>query len=126
MNALVNDYAISPSLHDWEREREDREDMKREAEEYEFESHFGWWHLNLYCDKERKNDRKTILESMSEAMNNLYNDAGDCERFEFALFLWYCSHDNREARDTIFELLDKHIRNVARKEWDRERKGSRQ
>lgn len=123
MNALVNDYAIGPSLHDWNREKEDLEDMKREAEEYKFKIHFEWWHINLYCDQKREKDRKKIIEVMSEAMSNLYEDATDCEQFEFALFLSYCSKDDGEARNTLIELLDKHLRAIVRKEWNQERKG---
>ena len=124
MRLAENAYAIGPGLHDWEHEREDLEDMKREAKEVSFNKEFAWWHINLYCDRERDKEKKEILETMNIALNNLYCNDKDCEQFEHAMFTWYCSNENQEARESMWQLLDKHIRAVVRKEWDREQEAA--
>ena len=111
-------YAIGPSLHDWEREGEDLEDMKHEARENAFNKDFYWWQVNIYCDRER--DKEKILETMNIVMSNIYCNNKECADFEHALFTWYCSSDNREAKKVMCDLLDKHIRAVIRQEWERE------
>jgi hypothetical protein len=124
MRLAENAYAIGPSFHDWEREREDLEDMKREAREHAFNKEFYWWRINLYCDKERDKEKEKILETMNIVMNNIYCNDKDCARFEHALFTWYCSSDNQEARNSMYELLDKYIRAVIRKEWEHEQEAA--
>jgi len=124
MRLAENAYAISPSFHDWEREREDLEEMKREEREESFKQYFYWWHINLYCDRERDKEKKEILETMNIALNNLYCNDKDCEQFEYVLFAWYCSSDNQEARNSMHELLDKHIRAVIKKEWKHEQEAA--
>lgn len=124
MKLAAHAYAIGPSLHDWEREREDLEDLKREAKEASFNKEFEWWHINLYGDRERDKEKKEILETMNTALNDLYCNDKDCERFEYALFTWYCSNSNQEARENLWELLNNYIRAVVRKEWEREQEAA--
>lgn len=116
-----NSYAIGPSLHDFTREKWEEQERKQEAREAAFEKEFEWWHINLYCDRERPNDKAKIAEVMSAAMSDLYGDDKDSAAFDQALFAWFCSKDNTETTNALHELLDKHIRNAVRKEWNRER-----
>ena len=46
------------------------------------------------------------------------------QRFEQVIFSWYCSNDNQDAKDAMYELLDKHIRKVIRKEWEKEQEAA--
>ena len=61
---------------------------------------------------------------MREAFDSLYCNDKDCARFEQAIFTWYCSNENQDAKDTMSELLDKHIRKVIRKEWEKEQEAA--
>ncbi len=116
-----NSYAIGPSLHDFAREKWEEQERKREAREAAFDKEFEWWRINHYCDRERPNAKAEIAEVMSAALSDLYNDEKDSAAFDQALFAWFCSKDNVETTNAIYELLDKHIRNAVRKEWNGER-----
>ena len=65
-----------------------------------------------------------IGEVMREALNDLYCEEKDCKEFEQAIFAWFCSNDNIETNNKIYELLDKHIRKVIRKEWEKEQEAA--
>ena len=128
-------YAIGPSLHDWEREQWEEEEIKRDVRDEEFQKMYYWWHINLMCDQgvvsitkyeavRQEAAKKEIAEVIGQAMNNLYCDEKDCEQFESAMFVWHFSESSHDARTTINELLDKHLRAVVRKKWEREQEAA--
>lgn len=119
-----NAYAIGPSLFDRAREKWDEQERRREARDAAFEDHFNLWRRFSYIDRERPNAKAEIAEIMSAALSDLYNDEKDSAAFDQALFAWFCSKDNVETTNAIYELLDKHIRNAVRKEWEKERKAA--
>jgi hypothetical protein len=124
MKLAANAYAIGPSLYDWERDRWEEEAIRKDARDEAFNTEFNWWHINLYCDRKKEKASKEIADVMNSALNNLYCNDGDCAKFEQALFTWYCSSEDQDAKNEIYELLDKHIRKVIRKEWEREQEAA--
>ena len=60
---------------------------------------------------------------MREAFDSLYCNDKDCARFEQVIFSWYCS-DSQDVKNEVYSLLDKHIRKVIRKEWEREQEAA--
>ena len=120
MKLAANAYAIGPSLYDFERDEWEKEVMRREARDAAFEDHYELWRRFSYCDRNKEKTIKEIGEVMTEALNNLYCSEEDCAKFEQAIFIWYCSNENQDAKDAIYELLDKHIRKIIRKEWEKE------
>ncbi len=124
MKLAANAYAIGPSLHDFEHERWEAQEIKQDIKDVAFDDHFEWWRRFSYCDRNKANVAKEIAEVMGLALNNLYCNAMDCAKFEQAIFVWYCSNENQEARDGMRELLDSHIRAVIRKEWEREQEAA--
>ena len=117
-----NAYAIGPSLYDRAWDKWEEQERKREARDAAFEDHFQLWRRFSYIDRERPNAKAEIAEVMSAALSDLYNDEKDSAAFDQALFAWFCSKDNVETTNAIYELLDKHIRNAVKKEWNREQR----
>lgn len=116
----ANAYGIGPSWYDWRRERDELQDLASEADNAEFEHHFEWWRIGLYCDRGTQDGQKEIAETFGLAMNDLYNNEPAAKKFEAALFEWYCSGgDSRNATQVIHELLDRYLRAVVRKEWEK-------
>lgn len=124
MKLAANAYAISPSLYDFERDQWEEQEIRRDAQDAAFEDHFELWCRFSYCDRNKENAVKKIAEVMDLSLNNLYCNEKDCAQFEQFLFIWYCSDDSKEAKEGIFELLDRHIRAVIRKEWEREQEAA--
>jgi hypothetical protein len=124
MKLAANAYAIGPSLYDSERDRWEEQEIRRDARDAAFDDHFDLWRRFAYCDREKKKGIEEIADVMDTALNNLYCNDKDCAKFEFALFVWYCSDSNPDARNVMNELLDKHIRAVIRKEWGREQEAA--
>lgn len=124
MKLTANAYAIDPSLHDWERERWEEQEIKQDIKDAVFNDHFRLWRQLLFCDRKKENKINEIAEVMSLAMNNLYCNERDCAKFEQTIFIWYCSNENQEARESLWELLDSYIRAVVRKEWEREQEAA--
>ncbi len=120
MNLAANAYAISPSLYDFERDEWEEQEIKRDARDAAFEKDFYWFQINLFCDRDKEKGAKKIADMMSLAMNNLYCNKEDCEKFEQAIFTWYCSNTSTEAQRAMGDLLDKHIKAVYRTEWEQE------
>ena len=120
MKLAANAYAIGPSLYDFEHDQWEKEVMRREARDAAFEDHYELWRRFSYCDRNKEKTIEEIGEVMREALNNLYCNEGDCAKFEQAIFTWYCSNENQDAKDAMYELLDKHIRKIIRKEWEKE------
>lgn len=121
MKRTANAYSIGPGLHDWEREKEDLADLKREAREETFNRKFYWWHINMYCERQKDNGRKEIAETMSIALNNLYCNEEDCSKFEQALFATYCG-DEADGKEVIWNLLDQYLRQAIRSKWEKSSK----
>ena len=61
---------------------------------------------------------------MSEALSNLYGDDKDGEAFDQALFVLYCSNSTQNAKNLMYELLDKPLRAAVRKQWERQQKAA--
>lgn len=118
--ATISNRAVVPdfNFHDALRERQDAIARNKEKQDQAFENDFSWFHINLYCDRKIESGIRKINEVMSLAMNNLYCNEEDCTAFEQALFAWYCSNNNEQARDVMRDLLDKHIKTVYREEWE--------
>lgn len=117
-----NAYAIGPGLYDFAWDKFEKQEREREAQDAAFEDHFNLWRRFSYVDREKPKAREEIAEVMGEAMSDLYGDDKDSAAFDRALFAWYCSKDNAETTNALYELLDKHIRNAARKEWNGEQR----
>ncbi len=117
-----NAYAIGPSLYDAAWEKWEEQERRREARDAAFEDHFNLWHQFSYMGREKKKAREEIAEVMSEALSDLYDNTKDSEAFDQILFAWYCDKDSVETTNALYELLDKHIRNAARKGWNREQR----
>ena len=116
-----NTYAIGPSLYDFTWDEFEKREREREARDAAFEDHYELWRRFAYIDREKQQAKEEIAEVMSEAMSDLYGNDKDSETFDQVLFVLYCSNDNQDAKNLVHELLDKHIRAVVRKKWDRER-----
>jgi len=117
-------YAIGPSLRDWEREEWEAQEIKRDRRDAAFEDHYELWCRFSYCDRKKEKIIDEIGEVMGNALNNLYCNDKDCAKFEQAIFVWYCSNDNQDAKDSMYELLDRYIRAVIRKEWEHEQEAA--
>lgn len=135
MKLAANAYAIGPSLHDLERERWEEEEIKRDARDETFEKMYYWWHINLMGDQgivtitkyekfKQESAKKEIIKVIGEAMNDLYCNEKDCEQFESAIFAWHFSESSIDEKNVIHELLDKYIRAVVRKKWEREQEAA--
>jgi hypothetical protein len=124
MKLAANAYAIGPSLYDFERDRWEEQEIRRDARDAAFDDHYELWRRFAYCDREKKKGIEEIADVMDTALNNLYCNDQDCAKFEFALFVWYCSDSEPDARNAMNELLDKYIRAVIRKEWEREQEAA--
>ena len=114
-----NAYAIGPSLYDFAWSQWEKQAMEREARDAAFEDHFNLWRRFSYIGREKRKAREEIAEVMSEALSDLYGNEKDGEAFDQILFAWYCNKDSVETTNALYELLDKHIQNAARKEWER-------
>ena len=114
-------YAIGPSLYDFTWDEFEKREREREARDAAFEDHFELWRRFSYIDREKKKAKEEIEGVMSEALSGLYGDDKDSAAFDQALFVLYCSNDNQDAKNVLHELLEKHVRAVVRKEWNRER-----
>ena len=114
-----NAYAIGPSLYDAAWEKWEEQERRREARDAAFEDHFNLWRRFSYLGREKPKAREEIAEVMSEALSDLYDNTKDSEAFDQILFAWYCNKDSVETTNALYELLDKHIQNAARKEWER-------
>ena len=88
-----------------------------------YRGYLGWLGVCLVQDFKHRVS-KEIAEVMGLALNNLYCNDKDCTKFEQTVFVWYCSNDNQDAKNSMYELLDKHIRAVIRKEWEREQEAA--
>ena len=119
-NAYSSRRGIGPSLHDWEREKEDLAELKREAREETFNREFYWWHINMYCERQKDNAKKEIAETMSIALNNLYCNEEDCSKFEQALFATYCNHGDEAGKEVIWNLLDQYLKQAIRSRMEKD------
>ena len=124
MKLAANAYAIGPSLYDFERDEWEKEVMRRDARDAAFEDYFELWRRFSYCDRNKGKTIEEISEVMREAFDSLYSNEKDCARFEQAVFVWYCSNDNQDAKNAMYALLDNHIRKVIRKEWEKEQEAA--
>ncbi len=124
MKLPANAFAIGPGLHDWEHERWEAQEIEQDIKDAAFNDHFKLWRRFAYRDHKQEKVSKEIAEVMGLALNNLYCNDKDCAKFEQTVFVWYCSNDNQDAKNSMYELLDKHIRAVIRKEWEREQEAA--
>ena len=124
MKLAANAYAIGPSLYDFDRDQWEEQELRRDARDAAFEDYFELWRRFSYCDRNKGKTIEEIGEAMREAFDSLYCNEKDCARFEQVIFSWYCSNDNQDAKDAMYELLDKHIRKVIRKEWEKEQEAA--
>ena len=123
MKLDANAYAIGPSLYDFERDQWEEQEIKSDARDAAFEDHFELWRRFSYCDRNKAKTTEEIGEVMREAFDSLYCNDKDCARFEQVIFSWYCS-DSQDVKNEVYSLLDKHIRKVIRKEWEREQEAA--
>lgn len=124
MKLAASAYAVGPSLYDFEHDQWEKQEIKRDARDAAFEDHFELWRRFSYCDRNKEKTIDKINEVMGEVLNNLYCNEKDCEKFEQAIFTWYCSNEDQDAKNSMYELLDKHIRKMIRKEWEREQEAA--
>ena len=124
MKLDANAYALGPSLYDFERDQWEEQEIKSDARDAAFEDHFELWRRFSYCDRNKERAIQEIAEVMNLALNNLYCNQQDCTRFERFVFSWYCSDSDQDVKNEIYSLLDKHIRKVIRKEWEKEQEAA--
>ena len=124
MKLAANAYAIGPSLHDFERERWEVREIQKDIKDAAFDDRFELWRRFAYRDHKKEKVSEEIADVMGLALNNLYCNDKDCAKFEQTVFVWYCSNDNQDAKDSMYELLDKYIRAVIRKEWEQEQEAA--
>lgn len=124
MKRAENAYAIGPILYDFERERWEVQEIKQDIKDAAFNDHFKLWRRFACRDHKQEKVSKEIAEVMGLALNNLYCNDKDCAKFEQTVFVWYCSNDDQDAKNSMYELLDKHIRAVIRKEREREQEAA--
>ena len=117
MHLPVNAYALGPSLHDWEREEWEEQEIKRDREEERFNADFRVWQRLTYCDNDKKNGKADIEDKMSDALDMIFNDEKARQKFNFLLFMAYCSDDHR---DTLCEMIDLYLKRVYQHEWTQE------
>lgn len=114
MNLPLNAYAIGPSLHDWEREAWEEQDIKRDIEDEQLNQDFYWWEINTYCDRNKENDKAEIEEKMSKVVALIFDDEKEQKRFNFLLFSAYCSHDHYSD---LREMIGTYLKRVYQCEW---------
>ena len=115
MNLSANAYAIGPSLHDWEREKWEKQDIEKEIEESRFESYYTAWRSCNYTDlgcvftrpEKRESVKEEVASVVSLAMSNLEWNSVDSERLNVLLFQFICSEDHTQE---VKELLEKYIK----------------
>ena len=117
MHLPVNAYAIGPSLHDWEREEWEEQEIKRDLTEERFNADFRVWQRLTYCDNDKKNGKADIEDKMSDALDMIFNDEKARQKFNFLLFITYCSDDHR---NTLREMIDLYLKRVYQREWIQE------
>ena len=117
MNLAINAYAIGPSLHDWEREEWEEQEIKRDIEEERLDADFRVWQRFAYCDRKKENGIKDIEDKMSDVMDMIEGDEKSRQRFNQLLFSAYCSNDHHDA---LAEMVGSYLKTAYRKEWTRE------
>ena len=103
-----NAYAIGPGLHDEEREAYELQEIARDHREEAMKKDFYWWEINAYCDRSRESGKKNIEEKMNSALDSIFGNDQDAEKFRYLLFLSYCSSDHTgELREFVRHYLFK-------------------
>lgn len=122
MKLAANAYAIGPSLHNWECEEWEEQEIKAEIIDQRFDDYFRAWKSLNYSDmgcvftqpKKLKMVKEEINDVVSLAQSNMAWNKEDSKEFNLLLFKVYCSGENSEAINAIFELLDKYIKPACR------------
>ena len=70
MKLAENAYSIGPSLYDFECDKWEEQEIRRDARDAAFEDHFGLWRRFSYCDRNKEKTIEEIGEVMGEALNN--------------------------------------------------------
>ena len=117
MNLAINAYAIGPSLHDWEREEWEEQEIKRDREDERFNADFRVWEMFTYCDRKKENGKADIEDKMSDALDMIASDEKSRQRFNWLLFSAYCSDDHR---DDLNVMIRSYLKCAYKKEWTRE------
>lgn len=108
-------YAIGPSLHDWEREKWEEQEMASDLREKACKKDFYWWEINTYCDRQKKEGQKEIDEKMECALDKIFTDERSAAKFQRLLFDFYCSNDHANK---LRDMLGEYIFSAYSQHWD--------
>ena len=114
MKLAPNSYAIGPSLHDWEREEWEEQEIKRDIEDERLNHDFRVWEMFTYCDRNKENDKVEIEEKMSNVIALIFDNEDEQKKFNFLLFSAYCSHDHYSD---LREMIGLYLKRVYQREW---------
>lgn len=95
----------------------EEQENQREAEEAQFEADFRLWQRFAYCDHEKKNGKADIECKMNDALDMIFNDEKARQKFNYVLFMAYCSDDHRTE---LREMIGIYLMRVYKREWMRE------
>lgn len=110
-----NAYAIGPSLHDETRELYELQENARTAQEEACKADFEIWTRITYCDRAKREIKSDIEEMMNSAMDSIFGNDQEAEKFRNALFRFYCSNDHAED---LREMIGKHLLKSYALEWE--------
>ena len=119
MNLAANAYAISPSLHDWEREEWEEQEIERDREEERFNADFLDWQRFAYCDRDKPKDKAQIIDYVEDALDMIASDEKSRKQFNALLFNAYCS-DFHCHRNNLMEMVGSYLKTAYRKKCKRE------
>jgi len=108
MYTPANAYAIGPDLHDEAREAYELQENARTAREEACKADFNCWERFAYCDHNKESGKKDIEEKMNSALDSIFDNDKEAEKFRHLLFMCYASDDHMEAlREMIGAYLFK-------------------
>ena len=81
MSLAANAYAIGPSLHNWEREEWEEQEIKRDREDERFNADFRVWEMFAYCDRSKDSGKADIEDKMGDALNMIASDEKSRQMF---------------------------------------------
>ena len=97
-----NAYAIGPGLNDEARELYELQENASTAREEACKADFNCWERFAYCDRAKDSGKQDIDEKMNSALDSIFDNDKEAERFRHLLFLCYASDDHvQELREFV-------------------------
>ena len=107
-------YALGPSLHDWEREEFEEQEIEHDREDERLDADFLDWQRFAYCDRDKPTDKAQIIDYVEDALDMIASDEKSRQRFNWLLFNAYCS-DFHCHRNNLMEMVGSYLKTAYRK-----------